>query len=526
MINIIDGGTRSRNQVLATVFIAYFSSYFVQNSINTALPKIAADLDGLAYYSWAISIPALASAIITLIFGKLSDMYGRRIILLYSFGFIVLGSILCATSLSFLMLVIALSILSMGFGSIPPLCFVLLGDMYSNTERSKWAGLLNISSAITAFTIPTLSGWLVDNFSWRYIFWIDLPLAILTGMIVLRGLPALSQRKEHKIDFRGSVHLAVASSTMILGISLIGTTYAWYSPQILLLLGISAVFWLLFLRTESKAPEPMLDIKVLTNRTFLIASVSALISLLGITAIMVYFPLFLQGVLNVSATMSGKIITPLNVLISLMGIPAGLLIAKTKRYKWMYVSGYAILTLAMFGMLGFDANTAIGWGFAISTIAGIGLGAIPTINALVVQYAVPKRFLGAATGGLYFFVMIGRALSPAILGPVMNRVYNRTLAAQLPEGVNQYLNEVTISSLSNPRVLLSEAAMAELQGFFNHIGAQAVMLFEQTVQAIRTSLEASIHVVFWVGAVTMLAAFLLILAIPEISLDGEAQQEG
>ena len=295
-------------------------------------------------------------------------------------------------------------------------------------------------------------------------------------------------------------------------------------PKSSCILAISAVFWLLFLRTELKAPEPMLDIKVLTNRTFLIASVSALISLLGITAIMVYFPLFLQGVLNVSATMSGKIITPLNVLMSLMGIPAGLLIAKTKRYKWMYVGGYAILTLAMFGMLGFDANTAIGWGFAISTIAGIGLGAIPTINALVVQYAVPKRFLGAATGGLYFFVMIGRALSPAILGPVMNRVYNRTLAAQLPEGVNHYLSEVT--SLSNPRVLLSEAAMADLQELFNRIGAQAVMLFDQTVQAIRTSLEASIHVVFWVGAVTMLVAFLLVLAIPEISLDGEEQQEG
>jgi MFS family permease len=516
--------TNSRHIELAAVFVAYFSSFFVLNSINTALPRIAADLDGIPKYSWAVSIPALASAFITLIFGKLSDMYGRRIILLFSIGFMLLGAILCAVSQSFVMLVITLSILSMGQGSIPPLCFSVLGDMYPPIERGKWAGLLNIASAITAFSVPTLSGWLVDTLSWRYIFWMDVPLAIITGIIVMRGLPFLAQHRAHKIDIMGSFYLAVASSTMILGISWLGNLYAWNSPQIISLLGISIVFWSLFLRTESKAHEPMLDITVLTNRTFLIASLSSLISLVGITAIMAYFPLFLQGVQGVNATLSGNIITPLSLLMSLMGIPAGLLIAKTKRYKWMYVAGYAILTIAMFSMLALKADTAVGWGFVITTVAGIGLGTIPTINALVVQYAVPKRLLGVATGGLYFFVMMGRAIAPAILGSAMNTSYTSSLAAQLPKSLNQFLDEAALSSLSNPRVLLSETAMSDLKVIFSGLGDQASGLFAQTVQAIRSALEAGLHTLFWIGAITMLLSFLLILAIPEISLDGETQQ--
>jgi len=517
--------TGSRHLELTAVFVAYFTSFFVLNSLNVALPRIAADLDGMQIYAWAISIPALASAFVILIFGKLSDMFGRRILLLVSTGFIILGAILCATSQTFVLLIVALGILGMGQGAIQPLCFSVLGDMYAPAERSMWAGLLNISSGIAAFTVPTLSGWLVDNLSWRTIFWLEVPLALLTGVVLLFGLPVLVKREPYKIDIQGSIYLALATSTMILGISWAGNTYPWASTQIIGLLGFSVVSWALFLRAETKEPEPMLDLQVLTNRTFITASVSALMSFFGITSIMVYYPLFLQGVQAHSATLSGNIITPFSVLMTVIGIPAGFLIAKTKRYKWMFVGGYAILTIVMFGMVALKADTAIGWEFVIATIAGIGLGTIPTINALVVQYAVSKRLLGVATGGLYFFVAMGRSISPAILGSVMNAVYARALAASLPASLDQIIGKTALSSLSNPRVLLSEPAMAELQGVFNRTGDQAPALFKQTVQAIRSALEAGLHVIFLIGAITMLISFLLILTIPEISMDDDAEIE-
>lgn len=511
-----------RSLELTAVFVAYFTSFFVLNSINIALPKIAAELDGISMYAWAISIPALASAIVILIFGKLSDMYGRRIILLISTGFIILGAILCAISQTFALLIAALVILGMGQGAMPPLCFSVLGDMYAQAERSVWAGLLNLSSGVSAFIAPTLSGWFVDNLNWRYIFWLYVPLAFIAGTILLFGLPALAKREAHKIDFMGSIYLALATSTLILGVSWAGNTYAWMSIQIIGLLGASAVFWVLFLRAETKAPEPMLDLGVLTNRTFIIASLAALMSFLGITAVTVYLPLFLQGVQNHGAALSGNVITPFSVLMTLTGIPTGFLIAKTKRYKWMLVGGYALLTLVMFGMVALKADTSLAWSLAVTTLAGIGLGTIPTINALVVQYAVPKRLLGVATGGLYFFVAMGRSISPAVLGSVMNATYAR--AFSLPASLELLVDKMTLSFLSNPRVLLSEPAMGELQLLFGRTGNQANELFEQTVQAVRSALEAGLQVIFWVGAVAMLISFLLILTIPEIPLDGNVKE--
>jgi MFS family permease len=524
----------SRNQVtwnisstqykLMAVFTAYFTSFFILNSLNTALPKIAAELNGMSLYSTAVAIPALASAFVTLVFGKLSDMYGRRVILMAAVGFILLGAILSAVSQTFIFLIAALSFLSTGQGVIQPLCFSVLGDMYEPAERSRWAGLLNIASAATAFVVPTLSGWFVDTLSWRYIFWLDIPFAILTGIVVMIGLPGSTRREKHNIDFRGSVFLALASSTMILGFSWGGTTYPWNSVQIIGLLGVSIITWILFLRAEANALEPILDMQVLTNRTFIIASAAAFLSIFGFTAITVYFPLFVQGVQGVSATMSGKIITPFSIFTALMGIPAGLLIAKTKRYKWMYVSGYAILAVVMFGMLALKSETPVGWGFLITAMTGFGLGTIPTINALVVQYAVPRRLLGVATGALYFFVMMGRSVAPAILGSVMNSIYAKTLSTSLPGSLQQVVGGEILASLGNPRILLSPSAMADLQNQFGIAGGQAPLLFKQTVTAIRSSLESALLTIFLVGAVMMLASFLLILTIPEIPFDNDSHE--
>jgi MFS family permease len=224
---------------------------------------------------------------------------------------------------------------------------------------------------------------------------------------------------------------------------------------------------------------------------------------------------------NTSATLSGKIITPFSVFSSFMGIPAGFLISKTKRYKWMYVTGYAILVLVMGGAVSLNATTALGWEFALSALAGIGLGAIPTINALVVQYAVPKRLLGVATGGLYFFVMMGKAIAPAILGSVLNAVYTRELAARLPADLSVSLNQATLASISSPRVLLSSSAMSELQKVIYGLGNRGPALFDQGIRAIRDSLETGLRWIFIIGAVTMLVSFLLILTIPEIELDSQ-----
>jgi len=191
----------------------------------------------------------------------------------------------------------------------------------------------------------------------------------------------------------------------------------------------------------------------------------------------------------------------------------------------MYVSGYGLLTAVIFGIVFFDSETPIFVAVLAAALAGLGLGVIPTINTLVVQWAVPKRLLGASMGAMFFSITLGTAIAPAVLGPVMNTTYAKKLETTLPAGLHQLADQATITALSDPKVLLSPAAMKALETTFAKEGNYGSDLFRQTVEAIRTSMEAGLRGVFLLGAVTMLISFLLILTVPEISMDAVVEDK-
>ncbi len=451
---------------LWAVFITYFAANFFMNALNIARPRMAADLNGMALFSWSMSLPGLASAVATLVFGKLSDMYGRRPILLVSLLLFAVGAVITAISPTFVIAIVGLTIISFGQGALMPLCFSVLGDLYEPAARARWSGMLAIPAGIAALLAPTLGGLVTDKLNWSGLFWITVPLLFISGLLVAMGVPALQNRTSHKIDFLGTAVLVIAAATMILAFSWGGANYPWASPQIIGLLAFSIVAWVFFLRIESKAAEPMLDPQVLGNRTFLTAALAGFMSFFGLLGIMAYYPLFMQNVQGVNATVSGQALTPFSVLMAFMGVPAGLLLAKTKKYKWMYVAGYALLTAMMFVMYTFNKGTPLWMSIAVTALAGLGLGTIPTINTLVAQFAVPRRLLGVAIGAIFFFVMMGMAIAPAILGGVMNGV-----------------------------------------------------------QASTGSLETALKTVFLIGAITMAVSFIMILTIPEIDMDAEVQDK-
>ncbi len=336
---------------LATVFLTYFIYMFFIQILLSALPKIAADLDGMQLYSWGVSIPNLGLAFSMLMVGKLSDLYGRRPLLLVCLAVCLVGTIWSALSSTFVMLIIARTFLSIGQGGLAPLCFSVLGDMFEPVQRSKWVGLLNIPAGVFAMIGPTLGGWFVDNLSWRYIFWCAVPLLIACLVLVSFGLSGRTQHAAPKIDTRGALLAAVASSTMILAFSMAGTMYPWSSIQVIGLLAISIIFGALFVKAEAVAEEPLLDLQVLKNRSFATIASACLFSCFGMVGLMIYYPLLMQGVQGISATSTGQIMTPGNVLMIFLGVLAGFILARTKRYKWMFVLGYGI-TLAI--MLYFD----------------------------------------------------------------------------------------------------------------------------------------------------------------------------
>jgi len=515
---------RQRFWGLLAVFLIYgIMGYYIQ-ALNIARPKIAAAFDSTFLISWSVSIPALVGAFVTLLYGKLSDMYGRRIIILISLIFTLLGNCLAAVSPNFYFLIAATSIAALGVGGMIPLLMSVIGDMYSPIERSKWIGMLNIPMGVATFLGPYLGGKLTDTLGWSYVFWATVPFVVLSLFLVPVGIPKLaSSGIKHTIDYKGCILSILASSTTIVGFSLAGNTYPWASVEIIGLLGISLIFWVLFFRSEQSAKEPILDPTVLRNRSFFTVAASTFLSSFGQMAMMVYFPMFLQGVLGTSATLSGKVFTPFTVMMAFVGVPVGFLIGKTKRYKYLFILGFAILTAQMFGNLFLTADSHIGWCWLSTFVGGLGLGAIPTVNTMVVQNAIPKRLMGAAMGALFFSLLIGIAISPAILGSFMNSTYAKSLA--LPDNLEELTDSKTMASLKNPDALLNPKSMDTLENSFKKMGENGDTLFHETVNAIRNAMESGMRTIFLVGAVTMLLAFLLICTIPEVPIGSGAEPE-
>ena len=512
----------SRKQIvwgLIAIFSLQFTISFFLQTLVIAGPRMAADLNGMSLYSWSLSIPGLAAAFVTLLFSKFSDMYGRRFMLLICMVLSIAGTVCSALAPTYVILIAGNTLSRLGTGALMPLLYSVLGDMFEPVARSKWVGLLRIPQGILALLGPTIGGWFVDNLSWRHLYWLGVPLLVLCLCMVPIGIPSTCKMAGRKIDVRGAILVAIASSATILGLSFAGTTYPWASPQILGLLGIALLFWVLFFRAEGNSEEPIMDPQVFRNRVFLTIAVSGMLSFIGLTAMMNYYPFFLQGVKGISVMRSGQMLTPFSILMAFVGLPTGFVLAKTKRYKWMFVSGYGILTAAIFGIVFFDSGTPVSVAVLVPTLAGLGLGTIPTINTLVVQWAVPKRLLGASMGALFFSITLGTAIAPAILGTAMNTAYAKKLETALPAGLHQIADQSTIAALGDPKALLSPAAMKALEASFAKEGSYGTVLFQQTVEAIRNSMEAGLRVVFLLGAVTMLISFLLIATVPEVSMD-------
>jgi MFS family permease len=443
------------------IFIAEFVSILFANARNIAQPGMIAEFHGMALFSWLIALPGLAGAAATLLFGKLSDVYGRRAIILLSIAIFSVGLTISAMSTSMVFLVATTTFMSIGHFPIYPLCFAVVGDLFPSSQRAKWTGMLNIPVGFAALLGPVFGGVVVESmFGWRGLFWGTIPLILVAAGLIAFALPDTAQKVKPKMDVLGTVTMVAATTTLLLGFSWLGTPNKFGAGALQLLF--SLVAWIAFIRIEKQAEAPILDLQVLFNRTFFTAAVVGLLSFFGIVAIQAYSPIFVQEVMAISPTISGSMLTPFSALLTFIGIPVGFLLAKTKRYRWMYNFGYAVVTVALLAMWRFTASTPIWMFVLVTSIAGISLGMLPTMNAVVAQFAVPKEFLGVAVGAIFFFQMIGIAVSPAILG---------------------------FAQRSAP------------------------------------DLEGGLKLVFLVSAIALAIALLLILTIPEISLEADTSEK-
>ncbi len=489
-----------------------------QTIVGTAMPHILADLNGFEHYTWVSTAYLLAATVMVPIYGKLSDIYGRRIFFLGGMSLFLIGSALSGASQNMTELIAFRSLQGLGGGAIMPIVQAIIGDIFPPAERGKWQGLTISIWGLATIVGPPFGGWLTDTWSWRWVFYINLPIGAAAIIVAALALPRLSQRRAHRIDYAGAAMLVVTASALLLAFSLAGTTYAWTSPQILGLLAVTLVAGAVFCLIEQRVAEPIIRLDSFRNSVFTVSVATTFLVSAALFGTLLYMPLFLQGVQGQSAAASGTFATPLMIGVIVSSVIGGQLIARTGHYKVQALLGCVFAASGMFLLSRMTATTGEGEIVRDMALLGLGIGASMTIFSVVVQSAFSKARLGQVTSNLQFFREIGGTIGLAILGSVMTGRFQTHFVAALPPTLAQAIPANRLATFENPQLLLSQDAVARIQQRFAAYGPTGNALFGQLMATIRLSLAQAISDVFLVGTLLIVLGLIATLFLREIPL--------
>jgi EmrB/QacA subfamily drug resistance transporter len=401
-----------------------------QTIVSTALPTIVGELGGLEHLSWVVTAYLLAVTAVTPLYGKLGDLYGRKIVLQGALILFLLGSALCGLAQGMTELIAFRAIQGLGGGGLMVSAQAAIGDVVPPSDRGRYTGLFGAVFGVSSVIGPLIGGFLTTHLSWRWIFYVNLPLGILALGVLAVTLPSVSEYRKHTIDYAGTVLLAAGLSAIILLTSLGGTTYDWGSPQVVLLgvVGVACLVVLAFV--ERRAAEPILPPALFRNRVFVVTSAVALVVGFALFGALTYLPLFQQIVRGLSPTASGLQLLPVMGGLLVSSIVSGQVIARSGRYRFFPIAGTLVAALGMFLLSSLDESTGTGVAALHMLVLGLGLGMVMQVLVLAVQNAVPYEMLGVATSGSTLFRSIGGSLGVAVLGAI----FTGRLTSELPAG--------------------------------------------------------------------------------------------
>ena len=406
--------------------------------VSTALPTIVGDLHGASRISWVVTGYLLATTVSTPLWGKLGDLYGRKNFFHYSIVIFVVGSMLCGLAHSMVELIIFRSLQGLGGGGLIIEAQAIIADVVSPRERGRYAGFFGaVFGAATVFG-PLLGGLIVEYWSWRWIFFVNLPVGILALVVTAAVLPKTTTRVSHDIDYSGFFALAVSSAALILFTSLGGTSLAWLSAPSVALVAVGVAAAMAFVWLERRAVEPILPLKLFANRVFSSSSAIGFVVGFSMFGALTYLPVFLQLVRGVSPTASGVRLLPLMVGLFGASIASGALVSKGWRYRPFPIAGTAVMTVGL-GLLGVVTEATSNLMLSVyMVVLGIGLGLVMQLLVTVVQNAVHPSDIGAATAGANFFRSIGGSFGTAVFGALYANELPRHVVADLgPSGLAQ-----------------------------------------------------------------------------------------
>ncbi len=490
-----------------------------QTIVGTALPKIIADLHGFNHYSWVVTAYLLTSTTAVPIFGKLSDIFGRKWIYISGIVVFMFGSILCGAAHSMMQLILFRGLQGIGGGIMAANAFAIIGDIFPPAQRGKWQGITSSVFGLSSVVGPALGGWITDSSSWRWVFYINIPVGILALTVLVLAFPYFRPSGVRRvIDWAGVATLILAVVPLLLALTWAGGQYAWGSVEVIGLLLFSVAMFVVFGLVESRAVEPVLPLDLFKNRIFVVGAVVIFVTGVALFGAILYIPLFVQGVTGRSAAGSGAILTPFMLSLIVGSTTSGQMISRRGRYKANAIAGTAIMIVGMALLSRMGVGTTNSAVIRNMLITGFGTGLTFPVFTIAVQNAFPITRLGVVTSATQFFRQIGGTLGTAVMGSLLTSRFNDSFHANLPADVAATIPVPVLKQLENPQVLVSAQTQEQLRGIFAASGTQAQAFYGTFVTTVRQALADGTHVVFTISVISAIIAFACTFFLQEIPL--------
>ena len=457
--------------VFAGLMLVLLMAALDQTIVSTALPTIVGDLGGLNHISWVVTAYLLAQTAVTPIYGKLGDLYGRKVVLQFALVVFLAGSALCGIAQSMTMLILFRALQGLGGGGLMVSTMAAIGDVVPPRERGRYQGYFGAVFGLASVVGPLLGGFFTTSLTWRWIFFVNLPIGVIAFAVLQATLHTVRQEAHHRVDYVGAALLAASLSALVLTLTLGGSTYAWDSGFIVALEIATIVLLAAFVWVEQRAAEPVLPPRLFKNRVFTVTSGIGLIVGFGLFGSVTYLPLFLQVVNHASPTSSGLQILPLMGGLLLTSIVSGQLISRTGRYKPFPIIGTALMVIGLILLSTMDAGTSRVQASAFMFVLGLGIGSVMQVLVLAVQNAVDYSDLGVATSGATLFRSVGGSVGTAVLGSIFTNRLATELRSALPPSTG---SGVSASIAHANPASLGQAAAGRARGLHRRLHQGAV----------------------------------------------------